>query len=116
MIGGIISLLWCLIVLVLSFSQTTPGTSLFPEIDFASKVTSEDKTLALAFRSALPAFLSGLSMAGTFEIKKALERVKFYVHMNLNVEDPVPGRSMRRSVIEIDDGRNYGVQGSEKNV
>lgn len=57
-----------------------------------------------------------MSMAGTFEIKKALERVKFYVHMNVKVEDPVPGQSMRRSVIEIDDGRNYGVRRSEKRV
>lgn len=116
MVGGIISLLWCLVVLALSFSQTTPGTSFFPEIDFASKVTSEEKPSAL--RSALPAFLSALSMAGTVEIKKALERVRFYVHMNLSVGDsnPISGRAMRRSVIEIDDGRNYDVQGMEKRI
>lgn len=95
MVGGILSLVWCLTVLALSFAQTTPGTSLFPEIDFASKITAEAKPSSL---NVLPAFLSGLSMAGTVEIKKALDKVKFYVHMN--VDGPVIGRPMRRSVIE----------------
>jgi hypothetical protein len=111
MVGGIISLLWCLTVLALSFAQTTPGTSLFPEIDFASKITAQDKPSSL---NVLPAFLSGLSMAGTFEIRKALERVKFYVHMN--VDSPIStGQSMRRSVIEyeIDERRNRVREGGK---
>jgi hypothetical protein len=114
MVGGIISLIWCLTVLALSFSQTTPGMSLFPEIDFASKITADDKPLSAL--NVLPAFLAGLSMAGTTEIKKALERVKFFVHMNIGGPG-ASGPGMRQSVIEceINGGRN-GAGENEKRV
>ena len=79
MVGGLFSLLWCLIVLALSLVRRTPGSSLFPEIDFASKVSSsrEPKPASNSVRD----ILSTLSTANTFQINRELARSKFYVQM-----------------------------------
>jgi hypothetical protein len=78
MVGGLVSLVWCLIVLVFSLSRVTPGTSLFPEIDFASKVSRD----ANSPPHSLEDILASLSVANTCEIRKALAHSKFHVQMN----------------------------------
>lgn len=77
MVGGLISLFWCLLVLGLSLVRMTPGTSLFPEIDFASKLSGN----TMPSSQSLLDILSGLSMANTCEIKKALAHSKFHVQL-----------------------------------
>jgi hypothetical protein len=53
-----------------------PGTSLFPEVDFAAKVASASTSIY-----SLPYLLSLMSNAGSYEIRKALAPARFYVHV-----------------------------------
>jgi hypothetical protein len=57
-------------------SARAPGTSLFPEVDFAAKVASASTSIY-----SLPYLLSLLSNAGSYEIRKALAPARFYVHV-----------------------------------
>jgi len=75
MVGGLFSFLWCGIVLVLSFTRITPGTSFFPEIDFASKLAPGARPSLLMF----PSLPSGSSLSGSLEIKRALARSRLYL-------------------------------------
>jgi hypothetical protein len=82
MAGGVVSLLWCYCALGLSIRARIPGTSLFPEVDFASKVASASTSIF-----SLPYLLSLLSNAGSYEIRKALAPARLYVHvMDSNTE------------------------------
>jgi hypothetical protein len=76
MVGGILSLVWCYIALGMSMMAGTPGTSMFPEVDFAAKVASASTSIY-----SLPYLLSLLSNAGSSEIRKALAPARFYVHI-----------------------------------
>jgi hypothetical protein len=78
MVGGLISLVWCLVVLIFALRRAIPGTSLFPEIDFASKLSTRGNLLS----DSVGDILSTLSMANTYEISKALARTKFHLHIN----------------------------------
>ena len=84
MVGGLFSFLWCGIVLVLSFTRITPGTSFFPEIDFASKL-EPGVTPSLMM---IPSLHSGLSMSDSWEIKRALARSRLYLRWSSKVEQP----------------------------
>lgn len=77
MIGGLVSLLWCLIVLSVSLARRPLPPSFFPEIDFASKIVSESKFPS--HTSSLWHVLSNLRMANSFEITKELAKTKFYM-------------------------------------
>jgi hypothetical protein len=82
MVGGLFSFLWCCLVLVLSFTRITPGTSFFPEIDFASKLAPGARPELVM----VPPLPSSLSLSGSFEIKRALARSKLYLRWNSTVE------------------------------
>ena len=89
---------------MLSLVRTTPGASLFPEIDFASKISREANQLSYSLQNVL----STLSMANTFEIRRALANSKFHVYMNL--PSPEIGRDKPITVIDCkieDDGRAW---------
>lgn len=75
MIGGILSFLWCLIVIILTFTRVTPGTSFFPEIDVAAKF-SQGANPELVAR---PPLSSDLSVGDSLEIRRAMARTKFYL-------------------------------------
>ena len=82
MIGGLISLFWCIIALALSMAIIAPKTSLFPEIDFASKVTGHEMGgRDSASWDALTNALGRLSNAGSREIRKGLAGMKFYLRV-----------------------------------
>jgi hypothetical protein len=85
MIGGLVSLVWCLFVLALSFTRATPGTSLFPEIDFASKVGNSSNP---SHRS-LQHVLSTLSTSSSHKICEELARSMFYVRPSVKQEDQI---------------------------
>lgn len=93
MVGGFISLLWCLVALVLSMTRIAPKTSMFPEIDFASKVTRHQAPdLVLSRNSgssdALANVLSRLRNANSHEIRKGLAGSEFHVGVaETEVED-----------------------------
>ena len=94
MVGGIISLAWCLSVLALSLIRTTPGSSLFPEIDFVSKLSSKTNPS----RHSLQHVLSMLSTANSYEISRELAHSKFYVR--INPPSPEMGNDKATSIIE----------------
>jgi len=70
MVGALLSLLWCLIVLSVSLLRPVPPTSLFPEIDFASKIPRE---------ASLWNVLARLSMASSWSITRQLAAEKLYL-------------------------------------
>ena len=83
-VGGLVSVLWCFVALVLSMVRITPTTSLFPEIDFASKVARSPGATSSVYPQpgscgSLPNVLSRLSNANSYAIRKGLTPSKFYV-------------------------------------
>jgi hypothetical protein len=77
MVGGLVSLVWCIVVLAVCWAEGFPITSMFPEVDFASKVagrTTPDDT------QSLPALLSNLSHSDSNEIRKGLRSSRFYMY------------------------------------
>jgi len=77
LVGGVVSIVWCLVVLVVCWVEGFPITSMFPEVDFASKVagrTSPEDT------QSLPALLSSLSHSDSPEIRDGLGRSRFYMY------------------------------------
>jgi hypothetical protein len=68
-----------------------PGTSLYPDVDFASKVAS-----ASASVYSLPYLLSLLSNAGSYEIRKALAPARFYVHVVDSITEKRPSVSLEQ--------------------
>src|SRR5579859_2695290 len=87
MVGGLFSLIWCLVVLTICMRQRTPVTSLFGDIDFASKLLPE----AQPFINSVPPLTSSLSMASTCKIRRELAPVRFHVQW-----DSVPSPDTRR--------------------
>jgi hypothetical protein len=88
MIGGLISLLWCIIALALSMAIIAPKTSMFPEIDFASKVTGHEMGRRDSVSwDALTNVLGRLSNAGSREIRKGLVGMKFYLRVAETVSE-----------------------------
>ena len=77
-VGALLSLVWCITALMLTLFRTTPGSSLFPEIDFASKIPRETRILPYSFQN----LLSTLSLANTLEISRALANSKLHVKMD----------------------------------
>jgi hypothetical protein len=80
--------------------RTTPGSSLFPEIDFASKIPRETSISPYSFQN----LLSTLSLANTFEITRALANSK--LHVKMNFPSPETEREKPTAVFEyeIEDG------------
>lgn len=64
-----------MLVLVLSLVRITPGTSFFPEIDFASKLAPGASPTLLT----VPSLASVLCRSDSFEIKRALGGSRFYL-------------------------------------
>src|SRR5277367_478169 len=95
MVGGFLSILWCFAALCLSLSVQTPNSSLFPEIDIASKATDAPNSQHLLSPSSSPIYtgsyplvqnansfsrlVSPLNNAGSIEIRKKLANARFYV-------------------------------------
>jgi len=100
MVGGLLSLLWCLILLSVSLGRTTPPTSLFPEIDFASKLGSEETNQE---GHSLREVISSLNMAQTFEICRELAPMKVHLRMDSVGQDFGQGGA-RSAKCEIVDG------------
>jgi hypothetical protein len=96
MVGGVISLLWCLIVLALSLGRTIPETSLFPEIDFASKLSGD----LISSSNSLQDILPTLSLANTCQIRRALAHSKFRVQ--LSSANPELGQAKTVAVIQCE--------------
>src|SRR5436190_16069447 len=85
MVGGLISLIWCIGALALSIAKIIPNISMYPEIDFASKVTGyqapEIRERNSVSSGAITNVLSRLSNANSREIRKGLAGSKFYVRV-----------------------------------
>lgn len=86
MVGGLISVIWCFVALLLSMVIITPSTSLFPEIDFASKVARIPVDISSVYprpqsSESLPDVLSRLSNANSYEIRKEFAPSRFYVQI-----------------------------------
>lgn len=79
----------------------TPNTSLFPEIDIASKITT-DGTIEAEAPGSLPEILWPLSNAGSIVIRRALEGIRFFVRFADNELFQEDG-SRRRVVIKSRD-------------
>ena len=80
MAGGLISVLWCLVALGLVLARTTPRTSLFPEIDFASIIAASGYYVARHVGSGrLLRLLSLLNNMGSSEIRKGLAPSMLFV-------------------------------------
>jgi len=95
MVGGLVSLMWCFTALVFSMARTTPRTSLFPEIDFASKVMRHgghnSRCIRLQSRHSFQNVLSRLNNSNTYEIWNALAPSKLYIRVaDSEVEESRP--------------------------
>jgi hypothetical protein len=80
------SLIWCIGVLALSMTRKSPRTSLFPEVDFASKVARTGVPVSPRHarsqsRDSFQNVLSGLSNADSREIRRGLAPSTFYVRI-----------------------------------
>ena len=109
MVGGVFSLVWCLSVLALSLVRTTPGSSLFPEVDFASKLSTKMNPSP----NSLQHVLSMLSTSNSHRISRKLADSSFYVR--INPPNPETGDSKpvafieRQNVDDVDAGE-YGIK------
>lgn len=79
MAGGIASIIWCLSLLAVCWAEGFPITSLFPEVDFASKVAG----VPASGGQSLPSLLSQLSYSTTNQIRKVLGSAMFYMYPSL---------------------------------
>jgi len=96
MVGGFLSILWCFAALCLSLYVQTPNSSLFPEMDIASKATdmpssqypilSPSSTINSTGSYSLvhngnsfSKLISPLNNAGSVQIRKKLANARFYV-------------------------------------
>ena|SRR5579871_5758730 len=75
MAGGLLSLIWCAIVLAVCWKEGFPVTSLFPEVDFASKVAGASKE-----EGSLPVLLADLTQSDSKQIRDGLNDAKFYMY------------------------------------
>jgi hypothetical protein len=92
-------LIWCFLALCASWWIPTPEASLFPEIDFASKLVPTDKFTVLdldekpkVFSSVVENSISDfsrLSNAGTMEIKRRLAPARFFVQFSKGDESAI---------------------------
>lgn len=97
MVGGFIALIWCFGTLCASWWIPTPEASLFPEIDFASKLPPIEKLNIMNLEEKPKAYssvversiadFSTLSNAGTLEIKRRLARARFFIQFSKNKSD-----------------------------
>jgi hypothetical protein len=82
MVGGTLCLFWCFTALAMSIAKFTPGISLYPEIDFAAKLMRKESTSSRhTQRVSLSTVLSRLSGANSYQIRKALTGLRFYVRV-----------------------------------
>jgi len=102
MIGGLLSLGWCIIVMILSMAGSPPKTSMFPEVDFASKVTGQHADTDSLAAEPLINELARLSNATSREIRTGLARNKFYIRAaEVEVE---PQEGLRPVTLVSDNG------------
>jgi hypothetical protein len=100
MAGGFIALIWCYCALCASWWIPTPEASLFPEIDFASKLPPNNNLSAIMNLEEKPKVyssvvervgsigdFSSLSNARTLEIKKHLAPARFFIQFSKNDSD-----------------------------
>lgn len=80
LVGALLSLVWCLGFLSLSFIRASPWCTFFPEIDFASKIPGDRQPYSQS--TSLSSVLSTLSLASSFKITEKLSNTKFHVTMN----------------------------------
>jgi hypothetical protein len=84
MMGGLFSVIWCFAVLLLSMLRRTPNTSMFPDIDFAAKVTRRRSPSVYPqseHSEAFPDRLSRLTNATSYEIRNGLAPSELYVRV-----------------------------------
>src|SRR5579871_6620548 len=75
MAGSLISIIWCYTIMVVCLFRSTPATSVFTEIDFASKVTFAPY---MGFgRYSIQELLSSLNESSSYQILRRLSGVRF---------------------------------------
>jgi hypothetical protein len=97
MVGGFLSILWCFAAMLLSLYVQTQNSSLFPEVDIASKATDtptsqypilSPSSTYNSYTGSYPLvqnansfsrLVSPLNNAGSVEIRKKLANARFYV-------------------------------------
>jgi hypothetical protein len=109
MAGGFVALIWCFLALCASWWIPTPESSLFPEIDFASKLVPKDnfifnldekpKVFSSVIENSVSDF-STLSNAGTMEIKRRLAPTRFFVQFSNKVDESATRRDVVLKVEE----------------
>jgi hypothetical protein len=76
LVGGILSLLWCFIVLIVPMRIHAPNTSVFPEMDIASKLPDASHGMG---GNSVAQLLAPLSNAESLEIRHRLAYRRFQV-------------------------------------
>ena len=126
MIGGLVSLVWCILALTLTTTRIAPKTLMFPEITFASIVAghqvSQIGRRASVSWDALMNVLSELTNASSRKIRNGLAGLKFHVrvtepdvqedggegHVSLVVEDGDPRLNNRDDMEGVLTGSGQG--------
>lgn len=81
LVGGFLSLAWCITLLLFILRTQIPNLSAFPEIDVTSKVVEENKIYGGLEISPLAKLLSAVTNSGSIEILKTLRPERFYVYV-----------------------------------
>jgi hypothetical protein len=82
LLGGVISLLWCLFGLVIIILRETPRTSMFSDVDLLTKVSGSEglnHRAPIGAGESLQTSLVRLRDANSFQIRKRLAGTKIYV-------------------------------------
>ena len=104
MVGGFVSLAWCLTALIIVLFIATPNLSLFPEIDFAAKVVHETtRWVNRQSHYSIAGLLSSLSNAGTKEIRNQMAFARFYTRIS---NDAVGAHERAPVVIALHESEN----------
>lgn len=74
--GSALSLVWCIVLLALCISFEIPNSSLFPEIDFASRCIESETP---GHSSSIGRLLFPLGNAISRDVQHQLEQTRFFV-------------------------------------
>jgi hypothetical protein len=86
-VGSALSLVWCIVLLALFISFQIPNSSLFPEIDFASRCIASKIP---DHSSSVGRLLFPLGNATSGVVQDRLERTRFFVGAGKKLGDRVP--------------------------
>lgn len=101
-VGAVVVAGWCLIVLTVCMFVETPNSSLFPDVDFASRIVGPPRFSISDLSLSISQLFYSLSNAKSSQIIGKLRNKRFYVWRSSNTRQPNGGHVSLALVAEKD--------------